>query len=33
VLALTTMGGCCGIAAAIWFYQNVIAKRFVKPGE
>jgi hypothetical protein len=27
VLAVTTMGGCSGIAFAIWFYQNVIERK------
>jgi hypothetical protein len=27
VLALSTLGGCCGIASAIWFYQNVIDRK------
>lgn len=25
--AVSAAGGCCGIAAAIWFYQNVMEKR------
>lgn len=27
VLAISTLGGCLGIAAAIWFYGNVMERR------
>lgn len=27
VLAISTLGGCCGIASAIWFYQHVIERK------
>jgi len=26
VLAISTLGGCLGIASAIWFYGNVMSK-------
>lgn len=32
-LAMTTLGGCSGIAMAIWFYQNVVAKRKKTAGD
>lgn len=27
VLGVSTLGGCMGIACAIWFYQNVIERK------
>jgi hypothetical protein len=27
VLGVSTLGGCCGIAFAIWFYQHVIERK------
>lgn len=31
--AVTTIAGCTGIASAIWFYQNVMAKRKPAAGD
>ena len=28
VLGVSTLGGCAGIATAIWFYQHVIERKF-----
>ena len=27
VLGVSTLGGCAGIATAIWFYQNIIERK------
>lgn len=29
VLGVSTIGGCAGIATAIWFYQHVIERKFI----
>lgn len=26
-------GGCCGVAASIWFYENVVLKRFKRESK